>query len=250
MKNIVKILIISTLTNFLFQYCGLPTSQEIGLKFSTEKSAIPESLSWREIGLAKEMFNQKEKIVVISGGDNPIPLDRWEGFKPSFPWKKNIDRHLLFRKTCFYRSPGTNVNCTGPGCFHQREYKGYSWIELAEPVCIDFIPDRTDILKPAIGHLVIKTIKKAQALMFTDSIYQLTDNRGNFYVMHAFENNGPDTTAALPEGWTLRKVFLTEPLIVSPFGGGNECYFNIVGDNLGQGYHQYIFADKYYPSHP
>ena len=44
------------------------------------------------------------------------------------------------------------------------------------------------------------------------------------------------------------KINLKEPLIISPFGGGNECYFNIVGDHLGQGYHQYIFADKFYPS--
>ena len=41
---------------------------------------------------------------------------------------------------------------------------------------------------------------------------------------------------------------LKEPLIISPFGGGNECYFNIVGDHLGQGYHQYIFASKFYPT--
>ena len=43
-------------------------------------------------------------------------------------------------------------------------------------------------------------------------------------------------------------MILKEPLIISPFGGGNECYYNIVGDNLGQGYHQYIFADKFYPT--
>jgi hypothetical protein len=45
-----------------------------------------------------------------------------------------------------------------------------------------------------------------------------------------------------------KKVILKEPLIISPFGGGNECYYNIVGDNLGQGYHQYIFSDKFYPT--
>jgi hypothetical protein len=52
---------------------------------------------------------------------------------------------------------------------------------------------------------------------------------------------------SLPSGWTLKKINLKEPLIISPFGGGNECYFNIVGDHLGQGYHQYIFASKFYP---
>ena len=77
---------------------------------------------------------------------------------------------------------------------------------------------------------------------------KLTDNKGNKYVMHATETGKPDTTAILPNSWTLKKVILKEPLIISPFGGGNECYYNIFGDNLGQGYHQYIFSDKYYPT--
>jgi hypothetical protein len=231
----------------LCQSCGLPTSKEIGLSLSTEKSKLPDSLNWRDIGFAKELINQKDKMVVISGGSKPIPFDKWGDFDPSFPWKKNIDRHLLFQKTSFYRSPGTDVNCTTSDCIHQRDYKGYTWVDLAEPICIDFIPSETDILKPEKGYLVIKTIIKCQALLFTDSIFQLTGNKGNYYVMHAYETNQPDTTVVLPEGRTLRKVILTEPLIVSPFGGGSECYFNIVGDQLGQGYHQYIFANSVYP---
>lgn len=84
--------------------------------------------------------------------------------------------------------------------------------------------------------------------MFTDSIYQLTDNRGNFFVMHATETGKPDTTVLLPKFWNLKKVMIKEPLIIKPFGGGNNCYFNILGDHLGQGYHQYVFADKFYPT--
>jgi hypothetical protein len=104
------------------------------------------------------------------------------------------------------------------------------------------------MIKPEKGHLVIKTVQKCQTVMFTDSIFQLTDNKGNFYVMHATEKRKVDTTVNLPSGWTLKKINLKEPLIISPFGGGNECYFNIVGDHLGQGYHQYIFASKFYPT--
>jgi hypothetical protein len=84
-------------------------------------------------------------------------------------------------------------------------------------------------------------------VMFTESIFQLSDNKGNFYVMHATETEKPDTSVILPLGWSIKQVFLKEPLIISPFGGGNECYYNIVGDHLGQGYHQYIFADSVYP---
>lgn len=228
--------------------CSLPTSKEIGLKFSTEKSKLPDSLKWREIGFAKEIINQKDKIVVISGGDNPIPLNKWDAFKPTFPWTKNIDRHLLFKKTSFYRSPDTDVNCKDKDCIKQREYKGYTWVDLAQPVAVDYVGGKTDMLKPEKGHLVVKTIKKCQAVFFQDTIYQLTDNKGNFYVMHATETGEPNLDAVLPEGWTLKKVVLQEPLIVSPFGGGNDCYFNILGDHLGQGYHQYIFEDKTYPS--
>lgn len=53
--------------------------------------------------------------------------------------------------------------------------------------------------------------------------------------MNATETGEPSLDAVLPEGWTLKKVDLKEPLIISPFGGGNDCYFNIIGDNLGQG---------------
>ena len=75
---------------------GIKTAQEVGLQFSTEQSALPDSLIWRNIGFAKELINQKEMMVVISGGSNPIPLEQWNQFKAAFPYQKNIDRHLLF----------------------------------------------------------------------------------------------------------------------------------------------------------
>ena len=232
---------------FLIHSCGIKTAKEVQLKFSTEKSKLPETLNWNKIGFAKELINQKEMIVVISGGTNPIPLDKWNEFKPTLPYRKNIDRHLLFQQTAFYRSPNTDVNCKETNCIKQREYKNYTWVEMAKPICIDFVGGKTDMLKPEKGHLVIKTIQKCQTVMFTEIIFQLSDNKGNFYAMHATETEKPDTSVSLPLGWTIKQVILKEPLIISPFGGGNECYYNIVGDHLGQGYHQYIFADSVYP---
>ena len=245
-KNIAYLLICSIL--FIFQSCGIKTAKEAGLHFSTEKSKLPDVLNWKEIGFAKELINQIEWIVVISGSSNPIPLEKWDDFKASFPYTKNIDRHLLFQQTAFYRSPNTDANCKGADCIKVQEYKGYTWVEMAKPICVDFVGGKTDMIKPEKGHLVIKTVQKCQTVMFTDSIFQLTDNKGNFYVMHATEKRKVDTTVNLPSGWTLKKINLKEPLIISPFGGGNECYFNIVGDHLGQGYHQYIFASKFYPT--
>ena len=47
----------------IFQSCGLKTAKEVGLHFSTEKSKLPDSLTWKKIGFAKELINQKEMIV-------------------------------------------------------------------------------------------------------------------------------------------------------------------------------------------
>lgn len=228
---------------------SLPTAAEVGLRFSTEKSKLPENLVYREVGSAKEIINTFDKIVVVSGGTKPIPLGTWANFQPPFPWSKNIERNILITQTAFYRSPGTKADCAGNDCIRQREVNGYTWVDLAVPVAVDFIPpgSKTDILKPEKGILVVKTIKKCQALMYKDSIYQLSDNKGNFYVMHATEETKPRLDVVLPQGWTLAVKKLDTPLIVQPFGGGDECYYNIVGDHLGQGYHQYIFAEKSYP---
>ena len=186
-------------------------------------------------------------MVVVSGGSNPIPLDKWNDLKVVLPWKKNIDRRILIDKTILVRSPNASVDCQAADCITKRAYKGYSWIELAQPLAIDFIPAKTDILKPKEGHLVVKTIKKCQVVRFENEIYQLTDNKGNYYVMHATENRAPDLDVVLPSGWSLKKVTLEAPLDIMPFGEKGDCYFNIVGDHLGQGYHQYQYANAYYP---
>jgi hypothetical protein len=245
MKNLFYLSTI--MTTWIIASCGLKSAKEVGLHFSTEKSKLPDTLLWKKIGFAKELINLKEKVVVISGGEKPIPLEKWKDYHPSFPYTKNIDRHLLFQKTAFYRSPNSELNCKDRSCIKLREINHYTWVEFAKPICIDFVGGETDILKPEEGHLVIKTIQKCQSLLFTDSIFQLTDNNGNYYVMHATETRKPSTSVILPMGWSLQKIFLNEPLIISPFGGGNECYFNIIGDHLGQGYHQYIFKDAFYP---
>ena len=52
--------------------------------------------------------------------------------------------------------------------------------------------------------------------------------------MHATETGEPNLDVILPKGWTINKVNLQEPLVILPFGKGEDCYFNIVGDHLGQ----------------
>jgi hypothetical protein len=225
---------------------NVPECSQVGLRYSTALSTIPSNLTYSSISFAKEIINQQEKLVVVSGGTNPIPTTSWSSFSPSFPYSKNIDRNLLFTKTAFYRSPGTSVNCEGSSCFKTREYSSYTWLEIAKSVCVTYTPGPTNLLKPDKGYLVIKPIKKCQALQFENSIYQLTDGKGNYYVMHATETGSASTDVTLPSGWTIQKVTLTSSLNITPFGGGDECYFNIVVDHLGQGYHQYIYADSFY----
>lgn len=226
----------------------MPTVDEAQLRYSTNIStSIPDNVEWEEISLAKEIVNIKEKLVVISGGSNPLPLEEWDDFKTRVPWKKNIDRNLLFNRTVLLRSPNAKENCVGEDCLIEREYKGHTWIELAEPVAVHFIPKKTDVIKPEKGHLTVKVIKKCQILEFKNEIFEMSDALGNNYVMHATESSTPNLDVKLPDGFQLKKVRLDKPLIIAPFGDKGDCYFNIVGDHLGQGYHQYKYANDYYP---
>ena len=74
------------LLRFFLSSCSFPTTPEAGIKYSTQTAfQLPKNIEWREVGLAKELINVKEKMVVISGGSNPLPISEWEGFKIRFP---------------------------------------------------------------------------------------------------------------------------------------------------------------------
>ncbi len=232
----------------VFSSCGFDSVEEAGIQYPTKPAfALPANIEWKKTGFATELINIKEKLVVLGGGDNPIPRAEWDDFKPRLPWQKNIDRYVLFDKTAFLRSPDAPSNCQGAACKTQIEYKGYSWTKLASPLAIDYIPSKTDMLKPEEGHLVVKVIKKCQAIIFENEIYQMSDDKGNLYAMHATETGKPNLDVVLPQGFTIKKAQLEEPLIILPFGEKEDCYFNIVGDHLGQGYHQYQYASDFYP---
>ena len=127
---------------FLLSGCSFPTAEEAGIKYSAQPAfQVPENIQWREVGLAKELINVKEKMVIISGGSNPLPIHHWKELKVSFPWQKNIDRNILINKTALVRSPNASSNCVQSDCFTEREYKDYSWIELAQPMAVDFFTD-------------------------------------------------------------------------------------------------------------
>ena len=235
-------------------YDNQPTIEESGISYATTPAfEIPEDIQWRVTASAKEIINNEDYKVFLGAGPNAIPDEAWNMLELESPWEKNLDRFLHIDSTTLLRSPSASSNCQGIGCFTPMVYLGHSWIELAQTVTSDYVPCLTDksnlgIREVPEGHVEISTIKKCQILQFTDEIYQLTDNNGNYYVMHATETGQPTTNVSLPEGWSLEVVSLSEPLIITPFGNEGDCYFNIVIDHLGQGYHQYIYADEVYPS--
>lgn len=72
-----------------------------------------------------------------------------------------------------------------------------------------------------IGSTKFELIQKVDISLweseFQEELFQMTDNQGTFYVMHA------------PEA-------------------GDYCYANILGHHFGQGDRQYIFADETSPA--
>lgn len=247
----VSAIVIASIALFSLSSCmtpSLPTSAQAGFSFQTRAMDIPADLDWSRRAAAHELMDAKDLVVVLSGGERPIPDAEWGKYRPPLRYMKNIERNILFEGSFFMRSPGAPDGATGSGRYIFREISGHSWIELAKPVCVDFVPagEKTDMLKPAPGHLVFKIIEKPQILRWSGSIWQLTDGKGNYFAMHAYESAaGPTDDVALPAGWTLRKVELSEALVIAPSLGG---YYNVVGDCLGQGYHQYIFAQPVYPA--
>lgn len=225
-----------------------------GISYPTTPALeVPANIQWSVPALAKEITNNDNHITYLGAGLQAMPDNVWDTCEFDVPWSKNIDRFLQIDSTAFLRSPSALSNCQGISCFTQMQYLGYSWIELAQTVAGDYVPclsDEIDLGPREVpeGHFEFLTIKKCQVLQFTYEIYQLSDNQGNYYVMHATENGAPTTNVSLPDGWTLELVSLNEPLIITPFGNEGDCYFNILVDHLGQGYHQYIYADDVYPS--
>lgn len=201
--------------------------------------------------IAKEILNLDTDNIYVAGGANPMPDDVWAGYTFRLPFFKNSTRDLLFSESCFFRSPDAPAHCIGQGCFTVETLFDYTWLKLTTIAGQACFPDvagcNGDVV--AAGYLSINTIAKCHQITYTSpEIYVLSDGTGNRYVMHATATGTPDlTTPVLPQGWTLEAVALDEPFTINPFGGGDDCYYNIVRDNLVQSYHQFEYADAVYP---
>ncbi len=200
----------------------------------------------RSAELAIELLNLQDDIIYLAGGDNPISEAQWDATSVRFPYMKNSKRYLLFNDTCFYRSPGKPADCQGDECMTFTEIYDHSWFEMVHVAGQGCYPDASgcagDEVKP--GYVSLTTIDKCQELTFAGPVlYELRDEQGNRYIMHATADDQPTTDVALPSGWTLHEMARRAPLTIQPRGAGH-CYYNIVRDANVQSYHQYIFADE------
>ncbi len=234
----------------------LMAPKPLTITYSTEQTIMPADAacaggSDKSIGVAKEVFNLETKDIYVAGGANPMPDAVWADYHFWLPYLKNSTRHLLFDGSCFFRSPDAPADCTGDACFNFATIVDYSWLKLTTVVGNSCFPDASgcsgDQVNP--GYVSINTIAKCQRVVFEGPIiYELADGKGNRYVMHATMTGVPDVTGpTLPAGWTLTERTIDEPLVLLPFGAGDNCYYNVVRDNLVQSYHQYVYASEQYP---
>ena len=231
----------------------LPTAREANVSFSTVESSWPASTpclnSPTPSGSAKEVLVGSTRTVIIAGGASPISDEAWTSFSPGFGNQKNSDRHLLFARSCYARSPSRSTSCVGDGCREIVDLGGYTWVELATIEAADCLPSAgaCDGTTPRPGGLLAVVIRKCHELVFEGTVFMLRGPSGERAVMHATADGQPTTELTLPEGWTLTIEELTSPLVVHPFGGGDSCFYTILRDHRQQSYHQIAFAAESYP---
>lgn len=242
---------------FLFyQYFqSLITFKPLTIGYATVQTLMPEGAtcaggSRENTGVAKEIIDLDKDLIYVAGGTNPMPDDMWANYRFGLPILKNSTRNLLFDGSCFFRSPSAPATCEGAACFLIADIVGYTWLELNSITGQSCFPDATgcsaDVVKA--GSVSVTTIAKCHRIIYNGpSVYELSDGKGNLYVMHATATGKPDLNPQLPAGWTVTERRITEPLELLPFGGDNACYYNIVRDNLVQSYHQYRYAGAQYP---
>jgi hypothetical protein len=231
----------------------LPTARDARVSFATDESV------WRAqdgclnkaapTGFAKEVLMGSTRTVVIAGGPLPISDEDWTGFWPGPGNRKNSDRHLLFTRSCFARSPNRPAGCRGDDCREVVELRGHTWVALSRIEAADCLPTPAacDGTKAQPGSLLVVVTEKCHELVFEGPVFMLHGPRGERAVMHATADGHPTTNVTLPQGWTLTTETLPSPLVVHPFGGGDRCFYNIIRDHLEQSYHQLSFAGPTYP---
>ncbi len=191
---------------------------------------------------------------------NPLPLPQPRLFQSSlcsYPsqvgvYSLNTPRNLQFSSNCFYKSPNAPLNCTAGNCIVNiaiPELNDTTWGELAANECAAYLPTSSTpvALGPAPnGTVLVSVISKCQNMTFTSSsVYVLTDEWDNHYIMHASGGNTTElvaeaaANAVFPEGWSVKQVNISEPLTIYPnMQEDGACYYTIVRDSQDNSYHE------------
>lgn len=231
----------------------LPTTRDAHISFPTLESSWPSGFTCLNAptptGIAKEVLVGSMRTVVIAGGPSPISDEDWATFSPGLGNLKNSDRHVLFKRSCFARSPSRPASCSGDDCRELVELAGHTWVALSAIRAADCLPTAAacDGAAPRPGGLLVVVTEKCHELVFEGTGFMLRGPNGERAVMHATADGHPTTEVTLPEGWTLSKETLESPLVVHPFGGGDRCFYNVIRDHRQQSYHQISFAGSTYP---
>lgn len=251
MKN--RVLCAATLVMCLSACVSLPTSQAAGVSYAATPSTWPTETAClnpaKPRDIAKEIMVGSMMTVAIAGGDKSISDDDWRTFDPGFGNTKNSDRHLLFQRSCFSRSPSRGSTCVGDDCREIVNVGGHSWVALSKIDAADCWPNASACVATGAreGGLFVVVTRKCHELVFEGAVNMLRGPQGEVAVMHATADGHPTLDVRLPEGWTLRQETLAEPLVVHPFGGGDACFYNIIRDHRLQSYHQISYAKAVYP---
>ncbi len=230
---------------------SIPTSADAKVSYAAVESpwpAMPVCLNREGVAVAKEVLYGKTRTVVIASGSNAIPDEKWASYTPSLGNQKNSDRFLLFKRSCFSRSPGKPASCEGEACRDTIEMDGYTWIGLSKIEAADCIgAGGCSSMGANPGALFVVVTRKCHELVFENEGWFLDGPNGERAIMHATANGTVNENITLPAGWTLKKEALVTPLVLRPFGGDDECFYNIIRDHALQSYHQFKYAKPQYP---
>lgn len=193
-------------------------------------------------------------MISAASGDNKMTYDQFITYPPQVgAYSLNTPRNLQFSSNCFFKSPNESFDCAPGECITNvaiPELDDTTWGELADNKCASYYPDSSTAvaLGPAPeGNVLVSVISKCQNMTWTsDSIYVLTDEWSNTYIMHASGSNTTESlkeaasNAVFPEGWSVESVNITEPLTIYPrmVEEDGSCYYTIIRDSQDNSYHE------------
>jgi hypothetical protein len=192
-------------------------------------------------------------MISAASGDNKMTYDEFITYPAQVgPYKLNTPRNLQFSSNCFFKSPNEPIDCAPGECITNvaiPELNNTTWGELALNECSSYYPDSSieiGLGAAPEGNILVSVISKCQNMTWTsDSIYVLTDEWSNVYIMHASGSNTAESleeavaNVALPEGWSVESVNITEPLTIYPrMVEDGSCYYTIVRDSQDNSYHE------------